>query len=77
MALMQEKLYAALKLADVPEIDARDAAVEAAASVTTMKDDIAEMKSEQRVMKWMLGTVVLLQISTFFMVFQIYAHLPK
>ena len=56
MALMLGKLYAALRLANVPD----DAAREAAEEIAGYETALAEMRSDIKLMKWMLGTIVVL-----------------
>ena len=51
MALMLGKLYDALRAAGVPEDKAREAAEE----VATFEKDLAEIKSDVRVLKWITG----------------------
>lgn len=50
MPMMLEKLYDALRAANVPEDKARAAAVE----VAEFKDSISEIKSTQRLHTWIL-----------------------
>lgn len=50
MPMMLEKLYDALRAADVPDDKARAAAVE----VAEFKDSISEIKSTQRLHTWIL-----------------------
>jgi hypothetical protein len=54
MALMLGKLYDALRAAGVPEDKAREAAEE----VATFEKDLAEIKSDVRVLKWITGTTL-------------------
>jgi hypothetical protein len=54
MALMLGKLYDALRAAGVPEDKAREAAEE----VATFDKDLAEIKSDVRVLKWITGTTL-------------------
>jgi hypothetical protein len=54
MALMLGKLYDALRLAGVPEEKAREAAEEVAA----YEKDLAEIKSDLRLLKWLTGTTL-------------------
>jgi hypothetical protein len=65
MALMLGKLYDALRAAGVPEDKAREAAEE----VATFEKDLAGIKSNVRVLKWITGTtlagVLALVIRTF------------
>jgi hypothetical protein len=54
MALMLGKLYDALRAAGVPEEKAREAAEE----VATFEKDLAEIKSDVRLLKWITGTTL-------------------
>ena len=54
MPLMLGKLYDALKAANVPDDKAREAAEEVAA----YEKDLAEMKSDIRLIKWVTGTTL-------------------
>jgi hypothetical protein len=54
MALMLGKLYDALRAAGAPEDKAREAAEE----VATFDKDLAEIKSDVRVLKWISGTTL-------------------
>jgi hypothetical protein len=54
MALMLGKLYDALRAAGVPEDKAREAAEE----VATYEKDLAEIKSDVRLLKWITGTTL-------------------
>lgn len=60
MSLMMGKLYSALRAANVPDDAAREAAEEAA----SRDADIADLKSDIRLLKWMVSTVAVLQIAT-------------
>jgi hypothetical protein len=54
MALMLGKLYDALRTAGVPEDKAREAVEE----VATFEKDLAEIRSDVRVLKWITGTTL-------------------
>jgi hypothetical protein len=54
MALMLGKLYDALRLAGVPDDKAREAAEE----VATYEKDLAEIKPDLRLLKWLTGTTL-------------------
>jgi hypothetical protein len=54
MALMLGKLYDAVRAAGVPEDKPREAAEE----VATFDKDLAEIKSDVRVLKWITGTTL-------------------
>ena len=54
MALILGKLYDALRAGGVPDDKAREAAEEGA----TYESDLAEIKSDVRVLKWITGTTL-------------------
>ena len=54
MALMLGRLYDALRSAGVPDDKAREAAEEVAA----YEKDLAEFKSDLRLLKWLTGTTL-------------------
>ena len=54
MALMLGKLYDALRSGGVPDDKAREAAEE----VATYEKDLAEIKSDVRLLKWITGTTL-------------------
>ena len=54
MALMLGKLYDALRAGGVPDDKAREAAEE----VATYEKDLAEIKSDVRLLKWITGTTL-------------------
>jgi hypothetical protein len=61
MALMMGNLYDALKSANVPE----DKAQKAAEEVASREADIADLKSDMKLLKWMLGAVLALEVAQF------------
>jgi hypothetical protein len=73
MPLMQEKLYHALMAVGASDDVAREAAVEAVEKQDRIDSRLAKLEADVKVLKWMMGTMIVLQISTFFMMFQIYA----
>jgi hypothetical protein len=54
MALMLGKLYEALRAGGVPDDKAREAAEE----VATYEKDLAEIKADVRLLKWVSGTTL-------------------
>ena len=56
MALMLSRLYAALKLANIPD----DVAQSAAEEVAGYENAIAELKSDMKVIKWTQATLIVL-----------------
>jgi len=61
MPLMMEKLYDALRAADVPDDKARAAAVEAA--------QIHELKADVQLLKWMVGFNIAITVAVMLRVF--------
>ena len=68
MALMLSKLYDALKAAGTPDDLARQAAEEGA--------QVEDLKSNVRLLKWMVGFVLAFQVATLFFIWQILLRLP-
>ena len=68
MALMLSKLYDALKAAGTPDDLARQAAEEGA--------QVEDLKSDVRLLKWMVGFVLAFQVATLFFIWQILLRLP-
>jgi len=61
VSIMLGKLYQALRAGNVPD----DKAIEAASEVAEYKNDIADLKSDVRLLKWMIGFVLAGQAATF------------
>jgi hypothetical protein len=59
MAVMMGKLYAALRDADVAEDKATAAAEEAA----SFQSDLAKVKADLLVVKWMCGVIIVMVLS--------------
>jgi hypothetical protein len=59
MATMQSEVFEALRSIDVPE----DKALKAAGALARRDDDVAGLKSDMQLVKWMLGFVLAFQIA--------------
>ena len=68
MALMLSKLYDALRAAGAPDDLARQAAEEGA--------QVEDLKSDLRLLKWMVGFTLAFQVATLFFIWQILLRLP-
>ena len=62
MTTMISKVYSAFRTAGVPEEEARKAAEALSAENLATKNDIADVKRELTVVKWMLGIVIAAQV---------------
>ena len=62
MTTMISKVYSAFRTAGVPEEEARKAAEALSAENLATKNDIADVKQELTVVKWMLGIVIAAQV---------------
>jgi phage shock protein A len=72
MALMLGQLYDALRAGNVPD-KARAAAEEVAnyeGEIAKLRIEIAEIKSDVRLLKWMMGFVLAFQVANFFLQFR-------
>ena len=69
MALMLGKLYDALKAANIPDDQARAAAEEVAT--------YEQVKSDTRLLKWMMGVLIALVLGVFWMQWQTVAELAS
>jgi cell division septal protein FtsQ len=69
MALMLGKLYDALKAANIPDDKARAAAEEVAT--------YEQVKSDTRLLKWMMGVLIALVLGVFWMQWQTVAELAS
>jgi hypothetical protein len=73
MALMLGQLYDALRAGNVPDDKARAAAEEVAnyeGEIAKLRIEIAEIKSDVRLLKWMMGFVLAFQVANFFLQFR-------
>ena len=62
MTTMISEVYSAFRTAGVPEEEARKAAEALSAESLATKNDIADIKRELAVVKWMLGIVIAAQV---------------
>ena len=70
MPIMLEKLYDALRAADIPDDKARAAAVE----VAEFKDRIAAIQSDLALLKWMVGSNIAVTLIVLAFVLRGVAH---
>ena len=59
MSVLQSEVFEAFRAIDIPE----DKALKAATALSKRDDDVASIKSELLLMKWMLGFVLAFQIA--------------
>jgi hypothetical protein len=59
MSVMQSEVFEAFRAIDIPE----DKALKAATALGKRDDDVASIKAELLLMKWMLGFVLAFQIA--------------
>ena len=62
MTTMISEVYSAFRTAGVPEEEARKAAEALSPENLATKNDIADVKRELTVVKWMLGIVIAAQV---------------
>jgi hypothetical protein len=62
MSMMVSEVYDALVAAGAPEDKARAAAIAVSEEQLATKKDIADIKSELIVVKWMLGVVIIVTV---------------
>ena len=62
MPTMISEVYSAFRTAGVPEEEPRKAAEALSAENLATKNDIADVKQELTVVKWMLGIVIAAQV---------------
>jgi phage shock protein A len=73
MALMLGQLYDALRAGNVPDDKARAAAEEVAnyeGEIAKLRVEVSEIKSDVRLLKWMMGFVLAFQVANFFLQFR-------
>ena len=61
MSAMQSEVYEAFRAIDIPE----DKALKAAAALSKRDDEVASVKGELLVIKWMMGFVLAFQVAIF------------
>jgi hypothetical protein len=72
MAVMLEKMYRALIAAGAPEREASEAATELAGyenEFRAVRSEIAEIRSDLKLLKWMVGTVIVSVLALLFKAF--------
>lgn len=62
---MQSEVFEAFRAIDVPE----DKALKAAQALSRRDDDVAGLKSDMTLMKWMMGFVLAIQVAIFIKLF--------
>lgn len=65
MSNVQSEVFEAFRAIDIPE----DKALKAAAALSKRDDDVASVKGELLVMKWMIGFVLAFQVGIFVKLF--------
>ena len=65
MSNMQAEVFEAFRAIDIPE----DKAIKAAAALSKRDDDVATLKADTALLKWMMGFVLAFQIGIFFKLF--------
>jgi hypothetical protein len=65
MSNMQSEVFEAFRAIDIPE----DKALKAAAALSKRDDDVASLKGELLVIKWMMGFVLAFQVAIFVKLF--------
>ena len=65
MSVMQTEVFEAFRAIDIPE----DKALKAAAALSKRDDDVASLKGEFLLLKWMMGFVLAFQIAIFVKLF--------
>jgi hypothetical protein len=79
MPVMMEKLYDALRAADVPDDKARAAAVEAANfdnRLNSIEARLTKVEADVAAIKWMLGVNIVLNLATLAGLFTVFTRLP-
>jgi len=70
VALMLGQLYDALRAGNVPDDKAPAAAEEVAnyeGEIAKLRVEVAEIRSDVRLLKWMMGFVLAFQVANFFL----------
>jgi hypothetical protein len=58
---MQTEVFEAFRAIDIPE----DKALKAAAALSKRDDDVASLKTDTSILKWMMGFVLAFQVAIF------------
>jgi hypothetical protein len=58
---MQTEVFEAIRAIDIPE----DKALKAAAALSKRDDDVASLKADTSILKWMMGFVLAFQVAIF------------
>ena len=61
MTVMQWRLFEAFRAIDIPE----DKALKAAAALSKRDGDVASLKTDTSILKWMMGFVLTFQVAIF------------
>ncbi len=61
MTVMQTEVFEAFRAIDIPE----DKALKAAAALSKRDDDVASLKTDTSILKWMMGFVLAFQVAIF------------
>ncbi|MDQ6702908.1 MAG: integrase [Pseudomonadota bacterium] len=61
MTVMQTEVFEAFRAIDIPE----DKALKAAAALSKRDDDMASLKTDTSILKWMMGFVLAFQVAIF------------
>ncbi len=61
MTVMQTEVFEAFRAIDIPE----DKALKAAAALSKRDDDVASLKTDTAILKWMMGFVLAFQAGIF------------
>jgi hypothetical protein len=61
LAVLQTEVFEAFRAIDIPE----DKALKAAAALSKRDDDVASLKTDTAILKWMMGFVLALQAASF------------
>ena len=61
MTVVQWRVFEAFRAIDIPE----DKALKAAAALSKRDDDLASLKTDTAILKWMMGFVLAFQVAIF------------
>ena len=65
MSVMQSEVFEAFRAIDIPE----EKALKAATALNKRDDDVASLKADMLLLKWMLGFVLAFQVGIFIKLF--------